>query len=125
MSQADIQYNQLIFDILQQGVSDEGQTVRTVWDDGTPAHSKSILSRQFRFDNSEIPILTTKKVAWKTAIKELLWIWQMKSNVVQDLRNMGVNIWNQWELPDGTIGKAYGFQLGKKNREIGLGVGVD
>jgi len=118
MSQADLQYNQIISDILQNGISDENEKVRTVWTDGTPAHTKSIISQQFRFDNSEVPILTTKFVAWKTAIKELLWIWQMKSNKVQDLRDMGVNIWNQWEFPDGTIGKAYGYQLGKKNRKL-------
>jgi thymidylate synthase len=118
MSQADIQYNKVLFDILQEGVSDVGENVRTVWADGTPAYTKSVISRQFRFDNSEVPILTTKKVAWKTAIKELLWIWQMKSNVVQELRDMGVKIWNEWERADGTIGRAYGYQLGKKNRLI-------
>lgn len=118
MSQVDNQYNKVLFDILQEGVSDAEENVRTVWSDGKPAHTKSVISRQFRFDNSEIPILTTKKVAWKTAIKELLWIWQMKSNRVQDLRDMGVKIWNEWEQEDGTIGEAYGFQLGKKNRTV-------
>ncbi|MFQ3543681.1 thymidylate synthase [Halobacillus rhizosphaerae] len=116
MNQADLQYNQIIFNILQQGMWDTDEQVRTVWKDGTPAHTKSIISQKFRFDNTEVPILTTKRVAWKTAIKELLWIWQMKSNRVQDLRDMRVNIWNEWEQADGTIGKAYGYQLAKKNR---------
>lgn len=117
-NQADIQYKNIVANIMRAGVWDKDQDVRTVWADGTPAYTKSLISQTMTFDNSEIPILTTKKVAWKTAIKELLWIWQMKSNKVQDLRDMGVNIWNEWEREDGTIGKAYGYQLGKKNREI-------
>ncbi|MGZ9868267.1 thymidylate synthase [Priestia endophytica] len=118
MSLADIQYNNLINDILTNGEWDKDQNVRTKWKDGTPAYTKSVIGRQMRFDNSEVPILTSKFVAWKTAIKELLWIWQKKSNVVQDLRDMGVKIWDEWEQEDGTIGKAYGYQLGKKNRTI-------
>lgn len=123
MSQFDVQYNKLINKIITEGISDEEHDVRTKWEsDGTPAYTKSIISQKMRFDNSEIPILTTKKVAWKTAIKELLWIWQKKSNNVQDLRDMGVNIWNQWEQDDQTIGKSYGYQLGKKNRLVKDGV---
>lgn len=117
MNQADTQYRKIIETILNHGYSDEEERVRTVWADGTPAHAISYIGQSMRFDNSEVPILTTKRVAWKTAIKELLWIWQKKSNVVQDLRDMGVKIWNEWELEDGTIGKAYGYQLGKKNRK--------
>lgn len=120
MSSFDLQYNQIIKSIQRNGYSDEGTDVRTVWADGTPAHTKSKIGLDIRFDNSDIPILTTKKVAWKTAIKEMLWIWQMRSNKVQDLRDMGVRIWNEWELPDGTIGKAYGYQLNKKNRRARL-----
>ena len=119
MSQADIQYNKLIRQIMNHGHWDFGEDVRTVWADGTKAHTIGYWGYDLRFDNSEVPILTTKKVAWKTAIKELLWIWQMKSNVVQDLRDMnksGTSIWDEWELEDGTIGRAYGYQLGKKCR---------
>lgn len=118
MGQADIQYNSIISDIIENGVWDTGEEVRTRWKDGSTAYTKSIISQKMKFDNSEVPILTSKKVAWKTAIKELLWIWQMKSNRIQDLRDMGVHIWDEWELPDGTIGKAYGYQLGKKNRKV-------
>lgn len=114
MSIADIQYNQLVSNVLKNGVWDKDQKVRTKWKDGTPAYTKSIIGAQLKFDNSEVPILTTKEVKWEAAIKEILWIWQQKSNVVQDLRDVGVNIWNEWELSDGTIGKAYGYQLGKK-----------
>ncbi|MEC1261061.1 thymidylate synthase [Bacillus swezeyi] len=119
MSHYDQQYNEIIQKIIESGISDEEYQVRTRWDsDGTPAHTLSIMSQNMRFDNSEVPILTTKKVAWKTAIKELLWIWQLKSNDVQILNDMGVHIWDQWRLEDGTIGSAYGFQLGKKNRTV-------
>jgi thymidylate synthase len=118
MNQADTQYKQLVETVLSVGVMDDDQKVRTVWADGTPAHTVSWIGQSMTFDNTEVPILTTKKVAWKTAIKELLWIWQMKSNRVQDLRDMGVKIWNEWELEDGTIGKAYGYQLAKTNRAV-------
>ncbi|MEC1242006.1 thymidylate synthase, partial [Bacillus paralicheniformis] len=119
MSHYDQQYNAIIQKIIESGISDEEYQVRTKWDsDGTPAHTLSIMSEKMRFDNSEVPILTTKKVAWKTAIKELLWIWQLKSNDVQVLNDMGVHIWDQWRLEDGTIGAAYGYQLAKKNRTV-------
>jgi thymidylate synthase len=114
MAQADNIYDSVIKDILDNGIWDKDQEVRTKWADGTPAYTKSIISTQMKFDNKETPILTKKKVAWKTAIRELLWIWQMQSNDVRILREMGVNIWNEWELPDGTIGKSYGYQLGKR-----------
>ena len=117
-NQADLQYKRIIETIDRVGVMDTDMKVRTVYADGTPAYTKSWIGQFMRFDGTEVPLLTTKKVAWKTAIKELLWIWQMKSNRVQDLRDMGVKIWNEWERPDGTIGKAYGYQLGKKNREL-------
>ena len=118
MNQADEQYKRVVETVLRVGVMDTDQKVRTVWKDGTPAHSISWIGQHMIFDNTEVPIITTKRVAWKTAIKELLWIWQMKSNRVQDLRDMGVKIWNEWEKEDGTIGKAYGYQLGKKNRWV-------
>lgn len=120
MNQADKQYKKIVEHTIENGYSDENEKVRTVWADGTPAHTLSTIGHSMRFDNTQVPILTTKHVAWKTAIKELLWIWQMKSNRVQDLRDMGVKIWDEWELPDGTIGKAYGYQLGKKNRKIDI-----
>ena len=117
-NEADKQYRDIVKKIINNGYSDEGCKVRTKWKDGTPAFTRSIISEQLVFTNGEAPILTTKKVAWQTAIKELLWIWQQKSNVVQDLRDMGVKIWDEWEMADGTIGKAYGYQLKKKNRRV-------
>lgn len=118
MNQADKQYKEIIESILTNGYSDENEIVRTKWKDGTPAHTLSTIGHSMRFDNSQVPILTSKRVAWKTAIKELLWIWVMKSNRVQDLRDVGVKIWNEWEQADGTIGKAYGYQLAKENRKV-------
>lgn len=118
-TQADKQYGELLEKVLLQGVSDKGMDVRTKWKDGTPAHSKSIIGHSFRFDNSEPTILTSKEVKWEAAIKEaLIWIWQMKSNRVKDLRDLGSNIWNEWEQEDGTIGKAYGYQLAKTTRKV-------
>lgn len=114
MGQADNQYNSLVEEVLLNGVWDKGMSVRPKWKDGTPAYSKSIIGRSLRFDNSELPILTSKEVKGLMAITEAYeWIWRDKSNVVEDLRKLGSNIWNEWEQEDGTIGKAYGYQLGK------------
>ncbi|GED72340.1 thymidylate synthase 1 [Brevibacillus reuszeri] len=122
MSIADIKYKELISDIIQNGEWDNDKQVRAIWLDGKPAYTKSVISKKLQFDNTEVPILTTKQVYWKTAIKELLWIWQIKSNRVQDLRNMNFHIWNEWEIQEGewkgTIGAAYGYQLGKPCRAI-------
>jgi thymidylate synthase len=116
LSQFDIIYNDIIQDIIDNGAWDKDRNVRTKWIDGTPAYTKSIINKQIKLDNTEVPILTTKKVAWKTAIKELLWIWQMKDNNVDNLNKLGVHIWDEWKQEDGTIGKAYGYQLGKRTR---------
>jgi thymidylate synthase len=119
MTKADQYYNELIQDILMKGTWDKGMNVRPKWNDGTPAYSKSVIGHSLRFDNKEIPILSSKEVKWKMAIAEaFIWIWQMKSNKVQDLRDLGSNIWNEWELEDGSIGKAYGYQLRKRSRKI-------
>ena len=72
-----------------------------------------------QFDLSkEFPILTTKFVAFKTAVKELLWIWQKQSNDVKELQAMGVHVWDEWMREDGTIGKAYGYQWPNTSRWI-------
>ena len=111
MTQADKQYNELVKNILENGYTDEDQSVRTVWKDGSPAHTLSIIDAKFTFDNSEVPILTSKAVAWKTSIKETLWMYVQQSNVVQDLRDVSVSIWNEWENEEGNIGRSYGSQL--------------
>lgn len=122
MSKADEIYNNLVMDIIENGHSNEGQKVRTVYADGTPAYTKSIISTQLKFDNTEPAILTTKYVGWKTAIKEILLFWQQKTNKIADMHKQNVRIWDEWEIKEGkwknTIGSSYGFQMGKKVREL-------
>lgn len=100
--------------ILDHGVSDEGYEVRPRWEDGTPAHTIKQFGIVNRYDlQEEFPILTIRRMYYKSAIDEILWIWQKKSNRVADLNS---RIWDQWAQPDGTIGKAYGYQLGLKHQ---------
>ncbi|MFD0715905.1 thymidylate synthase [Paenibacillus sp. GCM10027626] len=114
MSKYDLMYKELVADIIQHGVWDKDQQVRTKWADGTPAYTKSVISKQLIFDNSEVPVLTTKRLAWKTAIHEMLWFYVKRTSDVTYLKEKKVKIWDEWTLPDGTIGKAYGYQLGKE-----------
>jgi len=113
MGQYDLVYRDLVKDILENGVWDKDQNVRTRWADGTPAYTKSVISKQLFFDGTEVPILTTKKVAWKSAIHELLWFYVKRTNDVTYLKENNVKIWDEWTRLDGTIGRAYGYQLGK------------
>jgi len=100
-------------DILENGFSTENEKVRPVWDDGTPAYTIKKFGVVNRYDLSkEFPILTLRYTNWKAAIDEMLWIWQKKSNKVSDLNS---HIWDSWMGEDGTIGKAYGYQLGIKH----------
>jgi thymidylate synthase len=120
MSKADEQYKLLVEEILNHGVWDKDQDVRTKWADGTPAYTKSIIAKQIQFDTSEVPILTTKKVAWKAAIHELLWFYVKRTSDVSYLRENNVKIWEEWTKEDGTIGGAYGYQLGKPISSKGI-----
>lgn len=113
MSIADIIYKDLVSDILENGEWDKDQKVRTRWEDGTPAYTKSVISKQITFDNSEVPILTTKKVAWKSAIHELLWFYVKRTSDCAYLDENNVTIWKEWTSANNNIGKAYGYQLGK------------
>lgn len=100
-------------DIIENGVSDENLTVRPKWLDGTPAHTVKKFCIVNRYDlRKEFPILTLRRTAFKSAIDEILWIWQKKSNNIHDLNS---HIWDSWADETGSIGKAYGYQLGKKN----------
>lgn len=114
MSKYDIIYKNLVEDIIENGIWDKDQLVRTKWADGSPAYTQSIISKQIKFDNHEVPILTTKRVAWKTAIHELLWFYVKRTSDVSYLEKNNVKIWEEWTRTDGTIGKAYGYQLGKQ-----------
>lgn len=111
MSYADKVFKETIKRILEEGVSDEGMDVRTRWEDGTPAHTIGIFGVSNRYDLSkEFPILTIRRTFWKSAWDEMLWIWQRKSNNIKDLGPKG--IWQAWADESGSIGKAYGYQMG-------------
>lgn len=115
----DKQYNQIIREILDNGVMDNPENVRTVYADGEKAPTKAIINAQIKFDNGTTsPILTTKRVPLKDPIKEMFWIWQQMSNKVFDLQQVGCKVWNEWELSDGTIGCAYGWQLANKRQSV-------
>lgn len=102
---ADTQYLDIVEKILEYGYKSENRT-------GIP--TLKLPHQIMQFDLSkEFPILTTKFVAFKTAIKELLWIYKDQSNDVKKLQEENVHIWDEWMLPDGTIGKAYGYQVAK------------
>lgn len=112
MSYADKLFINMCQDILTKGTSTEGQKVRPKWEDGTHAYT----IKQFGVVNSydlrnEFPAITLRKTYIKSAIDEILWIYQKKSNNVNDLNS---NIWDEWANEDGSIGKAYGYQVGKE-----------
>ncbi len=113
MSRADELFIKNCKDILENGVWDTDYAVRPRWEDGTPAHTIKKFGVVNRYDLSEeFPIITLRRTAFKSAVDELLWIWQKKSNRVSELSS---RIWDAWADEDGTIGKAYGYQLGKKH----------
>lgn len=122
MSKVDLIYNSLIKEINENGIWDKDENVRTKYIDGSPAYTKSIIGKQVIFEADDIPLITTKHVAWRSAIAEAWWIWFMRSNEVEDLRQLGSKVWNEWEQPDGTIGKAYAYQLAKTVRKSELQV---
>ncbi|WP_286886252.1 thymidylate synthase [Aneurinibacillus sp. UBA3580] len=113
MSIADQIYKNLVNDVIENGDWDKDQNVRTKWADGTPAYTKSVISKQITFDNTEVPILTTKRVAWKSAIHELLWFYVKRTSDCAYLDENNVTIWKEWTNKNNNIGKAYGYQLGK------------
>jgi len=114
MSYADKVFVANIKDILENGFSDEGLDVRPHWEDGTPAHTIKKFGVVNRYDLSkEFPIMTLRRTYWKSALDELLWIWQKKSNDVHLLKS---HVWDSWADGNGTIGKAYGYQLGVKHK---------
>ena len=113
MSKADKIFIDNMNDILNNGVWDTNYKVRPHWDDNTPAHTIKKFGIVNRYDlQEELPILTIRRTAFKSCLDELLWIWQKKSNNVHDLNS---HIWDSWADESGSIGKAYGYQLGKKS----------
>lgn len=114
MSYADQVFIQNCRDILENGVWDRDLPVRPRWEDGAPAHTVKKFGIVNRYDlSAEFPILTLRRTYWKTALDELLWIWQKKSN---NIRQLNAHIWDQWADETGSIGKAYGYQLGVKHQ---------
>lgn len=114
MSKADKIFVENCKDILQNGVWDTDKDVRPRWSDSTPAHTIKKFGIINRYNlQEEFPILTIRRTAFKACIDELLWIWQKKSNNVKDLNS---HIWDQWADETGSIGKAYGYQLGVKHQ---------
>lgn len=114
MSRADELFITNCRQILEQGYSTEDEKVRPHWEDGTPAYTMKTFGVVNRYDLSkEFPLLTLRPINWKAAIDEVLWIWQKKSNNIHDLNS---RIWDSWADESGSIGKAYGYQLGIKYR---------
>ncbi|MBR7056009.1 MAG: thymidylate synthase [Oscillospiraceae bacterium] len=114
MSYADRVFIQNCRDILANGVWDTDRAVRPRWEDGAPAHTVKRFGVVNRYDlRREFPMLTLRRQYFKSAVDELLWIWQKKSNSISDL---GSHIWDAWADERGSIGKAYGYQLGVKHR---------
>lgn len=113
MSRADKIFIDNCKEILTEGVWDTELNVRPHWDDGTSAHTVKKFGIVNRYNlQEELPILTIRKTAFKNCLDEILWIWQKKSNNVHDLHS---HIWDSWADETGSIGKAYGYQLGKKS----------
>lgn len=114
MSLADKIFVDMCKDILENGTSTEGEKVRPHWEDGTSAYTIKKFGVVNRYDLSkEFPAITLRKTAIKTCTEEMLWIWQRKSNNIHDLNS---TVWDEWADEDGSIGKAYGYQLGVKHQ---------
>ena len=114
MSRADEIFAQNMQDIMDNGFWDTELDVRPKWEDGVPAHTVKKFGIVNRYNlQEEFPILTIRRTAFKSCVDELLWIWQKKSNNVKDLNS---HIWDSWADETGSIGKAYGYQLGVKHK---------
>lgn len=114
MSHADVVFCDMCKEILHHGTTTEGAQVRPKWEDGTAAYTKKTFGWVSRYDlRKEFPALTLRRTALKSALDEVLWIYQKKSNNIADLNS---HIWDAWADDSGSIGKAYGYQIGQKSR---------
>ena len=114
MSYADDLFIKMCTDIIENGYSTEGEKVRPKWEDGTFAYTIKQFGVVNRYDLSkEFPAMTLRKTYVKSAVDEMLWIWQKKSNNINDLKS---HVWDEWADENGSIGKAYGYQMGVKHQ---------
>jgi thymidylate synthase len=115
MNKADKYYLENINKIMNEGYWDENP--RPKYNDGTPAYSKYITQvfEEYDLEKDEFPITTLRNTAIKTGIKEILWIYQLQSNILEDAINMGINWWDNWNIGDGTIGQRYGATVKRYN----------
>ena len=114
MSYADKVFINMCRDIIDNGTDTRGEKVRPVWEDGTPAYTIKKFGVVNRYDlRKEFPAMTLRRTALKSAMDEILWIWQKKSNNIHDLHS---HIWDSWADEKGSIGKAYGYQMGVKHQ---------
>ena len=114
MTKADKIFIDMCQDILTNGTSTEGEKVRPHWEDGTSAYTIKKFGVVNRYDLSEeFPIMTLRRTALKSATDEMLWIWQKKSNNIHDLHS---HVWDEWADENGSIGKAYGYQMGVRHQ---------
>lgn len=114
MSYADKVFKEMCHDIITNGTDTQGEKVRPKWEDGTPAYTIKKFGVCNRYDlRKEFPALTLRKTYIKSAVEEILWIWQKKSNNIKDLKP---KIWDAWADENGSIGKAYGYQIGETYR---------
>ena len=122
MNKVDKIYKQMVLNVLNSGNNDFKEKVRPKYADGTPGHTVKEIVVNFEIPNGELdsfPLIKSKKVGWKWAFEEILWIWQRKSNDVNDLkRTMPITIWDEWADNDGSINYSYGYQLAKKCRNL-------
>ena len=113
MSYADNVFKEMCRDIIENGTSTAGEKVRPRWEDGTPAYTIKKFGVVNRYDLSkEFPALTLRKTGLKSCMDEILWIYQRKSSNIHDLNS---HVWDEWADETGSIGKAYGYQIGVKS----------
>ncbi len=115
VTKGDFYHQKMLKRILKEGCMDENP--RPKYSDGTPAHTLFVnhAMQQYNLQNGECPIETLRPIAWKSAVKEILWIYQMQSNKLSDLHDLGIHYWDDWDIGDGTIGCRYGATVKRHN----------
>lgn len=125
LSQADIEYNKLILEINKNGSWDTDGEVRPVYADGTNAYTKSIFGVQVKFQQGDIPLLTSKKVFAETAKKEMMLFWIHQTVQEKDFKDQNVKVWQQWFNKEGNLGRSYAYQFESHRHHIKEAVKVN